>query len=113
MHGLSGTRTRARIITAEFVLGAVVCIGFGLLILIGVSGIGWAVFGAYLIALGLNYVPLAIYVIVLRRPGALAAELNGVDIPSELRRYTALQVWVAVPLAILVLALIQLRSGDS
>jgi hypothetical protein len=68
------------------------------------------VFGAYLIGAGLNYVPLALHVISLWRPGALAAELDGVDIPRELRRYTALQVWVAVPLAIVVFALIQLRG---
>jgi hypothetical protein len=56
-------------------------------------------------------VPLALHVLSLRRPGALAAEREGVDIPGELRRYTGLQVWVAVPLAIVTLALLQLRPA--
>jgi hypothetical protein len=109
MHGLHGTRTRAWIITAEFVFGAVGCVGLGALPFLVDLGTGWKLFGACLIGAGLNYVPLAIHVISLWRPGALAAELEGVDIRRELRRYTALQVWVAVPLAIVIFALIQLR----
>jgi hypothetical protein len=110
MHGLGGTRTRARVITAEFVLGAVVCVALGALILATSSGTGWTIFGAYLIGGGLNYVPLALHLLSLRRPGALTAELAGVDIPAELRRYTALQVWVLVPLAVVVFAVVQLRG---
>ncbi|MDG9674341.1 hypothetical protein [Micromonospora sp. DH14] len=39
------------------------------------------------------------------RPGALDAELAGVDIDLELRRYTVLQLWVVVPLSLVVLAI--------
>ncbi|MFE0526920.1 hypothetical protein ACFW0V_04915 [Micromonospora parva] len=39
------------------------------------------------------------------RPGALDAELAGVDIDRELRRYTVLQLWVFVPLSLVVLAI--------
>jgi hypothetical protein len=108
MHGLHGTRLRAWIITGEFVFGAIGCVGIGLLPFVADFGIGWKVFGAWLIGAGLNYVPLALHVISLWRPRALAAELEGVDIRRELRRYTVLQVWVAVPLAIVIFALIQL-----
>jgi hypothetical protein len=40
---------------------------------------------------------------------ALDAELTGVDVPRELRRYSYLQFWVAVPLLLGILALGQSR----
>ncbi|MDG4809840.1 hypothetical protein O7634_24075 [Micromonospora sp. WMMD1120] len=51
---------------------------------------------------GLNYAPLSRYALALMRPGALDAELAGVDIDRELRRYAVLQLWVLVPLALVV-----------
>jgi hypothetical protein len=65
---------------------------------------------AWLVGIGLNYVALASYAIRFFPPGAAPAELQGVDLADELRYYTATQVWVGVPLAIVVLALLQLRS---
>lgn len=76
------------------------------------EGIGWLLFGVWLIGACLNYVPLAVYAIGFSRRGALASELSGVDIPNELRYYTKAQVWVFVPLA-LVVADVRQRLGRS
>jgi hypothetical protein len=104
MYGIRGTARRRRIILTEFILGAVVLVGYG----------GWLAFtpgtpvdlalGAYLMAIGVNYVPLSLYALALIRPGALDAELAGVDTGPELRRYSVLQFWVFVPLALVVMA---------
>jgi hypothetical protein len=48
--------------------------------------------------------------VALLRPGALSAELAGVDIDRELRRYSVLQAWLLVPLVFLVLAVQQRRA---
>jgi hypothetical protein len=37
---------------------------------------------------------------MLSRPGALDAELSGVDIGREVRRYSILQLWIFVPLSL-------------
>jgi hypothetical protein len=49
-------------------------------------------------------VPLAAYAIALSRSGVLSAELAGVDNGRELRRYSVLQLWILVPLSLVVLA---------
>ena len=100
MHGLAGSMLRRRIILWEFILGAVLGLAFGLFVLLTADSLFWAIFGLWLIFLGMNYVPLAIYAIGFTRPGALQQELAGVNIPAELRRYTGLQMWVFVPFAL-------------
>jgi hypothetical protein len=59
--------------------------------------------------IGVNYAALAWHAVSLSRPGALDAELAGVDVPHELRRYSLLQFWVVVPLVLGILALGQSR----
>lgn len=106
MYGARGTLRRRRIILAEFVLGAIGCVALGLAAALpGSPGPVRLVLGLWLAGVGLNYVPLAAYAIRLSRPGALEAELAGVDVPRELRRYATWQLWVAVPLLFVVLAL--------
>jgi hypothetical protein len=67
------------------------------------------VFGAWVGGVGVNYAALVWQTALLSRPGALQAELAGVDVPRELRRYGLLQFWVVVPLLFAVLALGQDR----
>jgi len=109
MHGLAGTQFRRRVILAEFVLGALGCVVLGLLTAARSQGVGWRVIGVWLVGVGVNYFVLALHAISLSRAGALDAELRGVDVGSELRRYTYLQVWIVVPLLLVVLAVLQLR----
>jgi hypothetical protein len=106
MWGSVGSLRRRRLIRAEFFLGAVGCTVLGLLAF--VRGSGWiAVVGAWLVGAGINYVPLALYARSLSRPGALEAELDGVDTRRELRRAGVQQLWIAVPLAVAITALAQ------
>lgn len=103
MHGTRGTLRRRRIIAAEFIVGAIGAVAFGTW-LICAADLGGRIFGLWAAGAGLNYAVLAGYAIALSRPGALAAELDGVDTGRELRRYGLLQFWTAVPLALAGLA---------
>jgi hypothetical protein len=102
LHGARGTSLRRRLVLAEFAMAVAGSLAIGGWILTAASGIGGRVVGAYVLGAGLNYVPLLAYAITLSRPGALAAELAGVDIGQELRRYSVLQAWLFVPLALIV-----------
>jgi hypothetical protein len=105
MYGTRGTTRRRRIILAEFVLGAIAMVAFGSWLVASASGLGGGlILGIWLIGSGLNYVPLSAYAIALSRPGALDAELAGVNTDRELRRYGVLQFWILLPLSLVVLA---------
>src|SRR5262245_3306704 len=103
MHGMNGSPRRRQIIRAEFFIGVVLCTMLGVLSLIFVEGWG-RIFGVWLIGIGANYVPLAMSAQALSRPGALEAELAGVDIPSEARRVGVRQLWLLVPFVVVVFA---------
>jgi hypothetical protein len=103
MHGTAGTQRRRRLVTVEFVLGTAV------LILIGArspSHGGW-LFAGWLLGCGANYGALSVHAVRLYRPGRLEAELDGVDVRSELRRYSIAQLLLFVPALIAVIALAQ------
>ncbi|MET7950439.1 hypothetical protein [Micromonospora sp. NPDC005324] len=105
MYGSRGTTRRRRIILAEFLVGVVLMVTSGVWLLASSSGLSTRAIGLWLTGAGLNYAPLSLYALALMRPGALDAELAGVDIDRELRRYTVLQLWVFVPLSLVVLAI--------
>jgi hypothetical protein len=102
MYGTHGTLRRRRIILFEFVAGLIAAVAFGGW-LISIGDIGDAVIGIIIVAIGLNYAPLAVYAVRFSPAGALETELSDVDVPKELRRYAVLQLWVFVPLALVVL----------
>ncbi|MEU7780088.1 hypothetical protein [Micromonospora parva] len=105
MHGSRGTTRRRRIILAEFLVGVVLMVTWGSWLLASSTGFGSRALGVWLVGAGLNYAPLSLHALALMRPGALDAELAGADIDRELRRYTVLQLWVVVPLSLVVLAI--------
>jgi hypothetical protein len=105
MHGAAGRAVRRRIILAEFVLGFVGMVAIGIWMVVFTRSVGWWIFGAWLIGVGLNYLPVAVYAISLSRAGRLEAELAGADLTAEGRHYTRVQWWIFVPLAIVVFAL--------
>jgi hypothetical protein len=91
------------------VLGAVVGSALGVYGLVATED--WtAAFGGWVLGACLNYVPLSVHAIDLSRPGALERELRGVDVRAELRYYTKAQLWIAVPLLFIALAIAQRRE---
>ena len=58
---------------AEFVLGVLAMVAIGIWVLTHTSDLGGRALGLWLIGAGLNYAPLAAYVLILSRPGALEA----------------------------------------
>ena len=106
MYGTAGSPRRRWIILIEFMLGALIAPVLGVLAITACAP-GTRVFGAWLLGVGLNYVPLALHALRLIRPGVLDAELSDVDTRAELRHYAVAQLWVAVPLAVVVLAVRQ------
>ncbi|MDQ6880255.1 MAG: hypothetical protein M3082_21635 [Candidatus Dormibacteraeota bacterium] len=113
MYGGAGTAVRRHLILAEFVIGTVGGIVIGLWVSIGAASTGWRLFGAWIAGIGVNYLPLALHAASLSRVGALDAELAGVDVAQELRRYTYLQFWIVVPLLLAALAVRQGRHRSS
>ena len=109
MYGGKGTTRRRRIILAEFVAGVVVMIPVGVVLVVTANSTISRLVGIYFIGVGLNYVPLAIHAISLSRRGALDAALRDVDLPKALRHYTVAQVWVFVPLALVVMDVVGRR----
>jgi len=105
MYGTQGTNRRRRIILLEFAIGVVATVAFGVWLVAIANTLGGLIFGLWVIGAGLNYGPLAAYAIMLNRPGALTAELDGVDTASELRRYGIWQLWILIPLSLVILAL--------
>ena len=103
MHGFAGSPLRRSVIRAEFVLGALVGVGLGIWVAVAATSVGWQLFGAWVVGMGVNYAALAWQAAVLSRPGALEAELADVDLARDLRRYSVLQFWIVVPLLLAVL----------
>lgn len=103
MYGTTGTVRRKRMVLAEFIVALAGMTALGIWLVIDASGLGTRILGIWLTGTGLNYAPLVAYAISLRRAGALETELASVDTGQELRRYTALQLWILVPLSLVVM----------
>lgn len=113
MYGSAGARWRRSVILVEFLAGVVGIALIAVLLLRQGGGIGTTAVSAWLLGVAANYVPLALHALSLIPPGALAAELAGVDVGAELRHYTTAQFWVFVPLLLAVLAIRQARDGHA
>jgi hypothetical protein len=107
MYGRHGSKRRRRVILAEFVLAAIDIPLLGLTIVLAASSVPRVLLGAYLVGVGLNFVPLGLHAISMSRAGRLRTELTGVDVAAELRRYTAKQLFIGIPLLVLILGVAQ------
>lgn len=112
MHGATGSALRRRLVLAEFPLALAGGLALGGWIVAAASGLAGRLIGIVLIGVGLNYAPLTIYAIALRRPESLEAELAGLDIGQELRRYTIYSLWLFVPLVLVGGAVASRRGRD-
>lgn len=96
---------RGRLVRLEFVASAALGLALGAWLLAG-GAPTW--FGVWSFGIGVNYVALSAYAIeFLRRPSHLAAELEGVDVRYELRRYSATQLLLVMPFLVAGAAAIQ------
>jgi hypothetical protein len=95
----------SRVILLEFGLGTPVIILVGSWLML--SGTIF-ILGLYLVLIGLNYVPLLLYAIVVTRKGSAKTEVEGLANDRHyIRKYGSQQFMILVPLAILIIALIQ------
>jgi hypothetical protein len=111
LYGRRSTKRRRRLILAEFVLAAIDVPLLGQAILLAASSTPRVLLGAYLTGVGLNYIPLALHAIPLSRAGKLDAELADADAEAELRRYTAKQILIGIPLLLLILGTAQFAAS--
>ncbi|HEY7174461.1 MAG TPA: hypothetical protein VH442_06055 [Micromonosporaceae bacterium] len=103
MYGTRGSIRRRRVILVEFVTGCAAGLAVGIWSLVATGSAVGSVIGLLIVGVGLNYAPLSWYAIRFSRPGALDAEIVAVDVPTMLRRYAVWQLWVFVPLSLVVL----------
>ena len=103
-----------RFIVIEFAFGVVGCAIVGALSLAAglrqlAHGIGWQlILGAALLWTALNYVPLLLHAVDLAmRKSARQEAASERASPSMVRRYGLLQLWILVPFAIVIFALLQ------
>jgi len=111
MYGRHGNKRRRRLILAEFVLAAIDVPLLGLAILRAASSAPQALLGAYLIGVGLNFIPLALHAISMARADRLDAELAGLDVQAELKHYTARQLFIGIPALMLILGPVQAAAS--
>jgi hypothetical protein len=71
---------------------------------------GYLPMGAYLLLLGINYVPLLIFAVATRAHREVAKQ-NPPDLVRGVRKYGVQQILILVPLAVPVLAILQ-RPGN-
>lgn len=110
LHGWSGTHRRRWIVLFEFAGASLGGLGLGLWTLAAATSPRVRLFGLAMIGIGCNFVPLTLYAVRARRQGTLSAELEGVDLGPELRRYSLLALWLVVPFLVAALSVIQRRS---
>ena len=104
----------SRFILAEFSLGVIGSIGLGVLTLVRTHSLGGTVFGAYLLCVGINYVPLLLHAISLVRDGTANQEIAD-ELPEKrrmFRKYRRQSLFLLVPLVMPILSIIQWRSSD-
>ena len=104
----------SRFILAEFLIGVFGSLCLGVLTLVRTHSLGGTVFGAYLLCIGVNYVPLLLHAIRLVRHGTAYSEIADEmpERPRMFRKYRRQSLLLLVPLVVPILAIIQGWSSD-
>jgi hypothetical protein len=104
-----------KIILPEFALGVLGPPALGVLTLLKSRSTPWMLFGAYLVALGANYVPLLLHAISITRRGTAREEIadEGGDQAWLFRRYRRQSLLLLLPLVVPIVALVQERRRKS
>jgi hypothetical protein len=104
----------SRIILAEFSIGVVGSLCLGVLTIVRTHSLGGTVFGAYLLCIGVNYVPLLLHAISLVKQGTASQEIAD-EMPEKnrmFRRYRRQSLLLLIPLVLPMLAIAQVWSSD-
>jgi hypothetical protein len=99
-----------RFIVAEFTIGIVLPLFLGLISIragfFGTALVAWQVaFGVWLVSIAANYIPLAIYAVLIARGGTEKQE--GEPELAHAKRYGIQQVIILIPFLVVILALVQ------
>lgn len=99
------------IILTEFALGVIGPIALGVMTLHTAQSLQMDIFGWYLVALGLNYVPLLLYAVNIVRRGTAQAEVadEAGDRTRVFRRYRRQSLLLLLPLVVPIIAAVQER----
>ena len=100
-------------VIAEFALGVIGSLAMGIFVALRSRGIRGMVLAAYLVALGINYVPLLFHALSLRDRSRARREMDdelGADPRIAMRRYRRGSLLLLLPFVVPVLALVQRRG---
>ena len=103
----------SKFIIAEFSGGVLLCIALGTFVLFRSDSFGQLTLGLYLVSLGINYVPMLIYAVVITRGETARAEMGG-ELNDERRamaKYRRQSLLLLVPLLVPIIALGQERHA--
>lgn len=102
----------SKFVLIEFALAIIALPGLGLLSLIRGHATWQVVLGAYMLLLGLNYVPLLLYAIAITRNHSAREELGSEldDREQAMRKYRRFSLLLLVPFAMPILAMLQSRD---
>lgn len=111
MFGTAGTARRRRIVLTEFVVGCPLLVLLAAVTLLA----GHVPVGIWFLGVAQNYLPLAVYAVALFPPGALEAELAGVDVRRQLMHagLAQLLLLLVVPFLVALVAAVQKTSARS
>jgi len=101
----------AKVVIAEYASAVLVAPALGVLTLLRGSGYGRLALGLYLIALGINYVPMLAYAAVISKGRSARAEIGGElgDQRRAMAKYRRQSLFLLVPLVVPIAAL---RIGE-
>lgn len=101
-----------KLIVAEFAGGVLLATALGVFILVRAHSLRQLALGGYFITLGINYVPMLVYAVVIRRNQSAKAELGDeLDDPRRaMAKYRRQSLLLMIPLLVPILAIVQKRS---
>ena len=96
-------------VVAEYAGGVLLCAALGLLVLHRSHGLWQLLLGLYLLALGINYVPLLAYALIVRNKAKARQELGAelADVRKAMSRYRTQSLILLLPLFVPVLLITQ------
>jgi hypothetical protein len=101
----------SKLILTEFAAGVLLCVALGTFVLFWGHSFWQLALGLYLIALGINYVPMLVYAVAITRGQSARAEVGDElnDKHRAMATYRRQSILLLIPLTVPILALAQER----